>query len=584
MAIFDYQNKNDIALINDALTLNAYSTELAGFTLDTSFQQRAAESGWKVLSAQDLSYSGSFDQHNIFNGETLFYWSAQVNVFGKYNDAGDLVSIGVCYWGTGDVKGVPGEQLNTMTDSLHDILIALESEFSETYVSNAFGNLLSCVARLATENGLSGKDVIFSGMSLGGMAVNSTAMASANNAWDGFYEDSSYIAISSPVQNTYDDKVLNIGCENDPVYRALEGTSINFPGTFFEHDKPLDTCVNNLVIFNDYYGSEDFTILSIAGQTWGAWAGHDAVNYIEGLQSILNSLTYQITNRDSTVIVSRMSDEMREKTWVTDLNRFAEPHEGPTFIFGSDKADLIAGGKGMDYLEGFAGDDSFRDAGGFNLIDGGAGYDLFDLQGEISKTSIAQLADGILAIKGADGGITLLHDVEAIKETYWFLWDNYLTYEVTNEGLTLDGKLSLTYANTVHASTERSGEIFAPENGGFYVDQTSWLVGSAQDTVMHGSHSSDVFICQQGDDIIYTNGGDDIILLTGNDIGNKTVYGFGQDDKLAFMVNAQTTANGNYLDYLSQCEDGVQFTCDAGSVTLVGVTLDQLHESQFVLA
>ncbi|MDR7345115.1 Ca2+-binding RTX toxin-like protein [Pantoea alhagi] len=585
MAIFDYQGSQNKSLISDALTLNAYSTELAGFTLDKSFQQRSEESGWKVLNAEDLSYTGAFDQHNIFSGENAFYWSAQVNVFGKYNEAGELVSIGVCYWGTGDVKDSPNADANTQQDGLHDILIALSSEFTESYVSNAFGDLLSCVARFATENGLTGKDVLFSGMSLGGMAVNSTAMASANNEWDGFYEDANYIAISSPVQNTADDKVLNLGCENDPVYRAMEGTTVNFPDSLFVHDKPLESCVNNLVIFNDYYASEDFTIFSIAGQMWGAWAGHDAVNYVEGLQSVLNSIYYNFTDKDSTVIVSRMSDEMRATTWVKDLNHFAEAHEGPTFILGSEKADLIEGGKGMDYLEGFGGNDIFRDAGGFNAIDGGAGYDLFDLQGEISKTSIAHLGGGTLAIKGADGGVTIMNNVEAIKETYWFLFqDKYITYDVTSEGLAVDGKIALNYANSVHGSEQKSSEIFAPENGGFYTNQTSWLVGTGQDTTMHGSTSSDVFVCQGGNDTIYTHGGDDTILFASENIGNNTVYGFGKDDKLAFMGNKEITANGNYLDYLTECEEGVQFTCDGGSVLLVGLTLDQVHESQFVLA
>ena len=583
MGIFDYKQQENKSLINDALILNAYSTELSGFSLGESYEEMAGKAGWKLLNAETLGYSGSCDQHDIFNGENPFYWSSQVNVFGKYDAAGALVSIGVCYWGTGDVIDSPTASENTLTDTIHDLLIVVDG-FAENYVKNAFGDLLSRVADFARENGLAGEDVLFSGMSLGGMAVNSTAMASANNAWDGFYEDANYIAISSPVQNTYDDKVLNIGCENDPVYRALEGISINFPDSFLAHDKPLETCVNNLVMFNDFYAANDFTLFSIAGQMWGTWAGHDAADYVEGLRIALNSSFYDTTHKDSTVIVSRMSDEMRETTWVEDLNRFAQPHEGPTFILGSEKADLIAGGSGIDYLEGFGGDDIFRDAGGFNIIMGGEGYDRLELGGEISKTSIAQ-AGGITFIKGADGGITLLQDVEVIQETYWnwFEFKN-INYSVTSNGLEVDGKVALGYANAVHADATGNSEIFAPENGGFYHNATSWLFSYAGDAVMHGSHSDDVFVSGIGDDVMYANGGQDIFLFASEHFGDNTIYQFGHDDKLAILGNKTINANGNYLDYLSECDEGLLFTCGDSSITLVGLTLDQVHESQFVLA
>ncbi|QHM72921.1 hypothetical protein [Mixta intestinalis] len=581
MGIFNHSNfnKDDI---DDLMALTTFNWESYSSAIwEKSFQEYSGELGWKVITAEDINYSGKTGGYNQFYGENLLLATSEVSVLGKYDNDGKLTSIGLSYWGTGTAHDAEDWTSNFLMDMLTNVGVALSYQGSaDGYIFAAFNDLLTKVSEFAQANGLSGKDIIVTGLSMGGMSVNSMASASSMGHWKGFYEDSVYVSLSSPTQNRLDDKVLNIGLENDPIFRVLDGDSIS-PDSFNVHDKPQESCTNNIVAFNDHYIKND--ILSLLNLV--AWqGGHNPKWYMNAINAISKSIYYDITDKNSTVITAQLSDKLRETTWVEDLNYKALPHEGPTFILGSDKADLIAGGKGMDYLEGFAGDDVFRDAGGFNVIDGGAGYDLFDLQGEISKTSIAKISNGILAIKGADGGITLLHDVEAIKETYWFLWDNYLTYEVTNEGLTLDGKLSLTYANSVHASTEQSGEIFAPENGGFYVDQTSWLVGSAQDTVMHGSRSSDVFVCQSGDDVIYTNGGDDTILLTGNDIGNKTVYGFGQDDKLAFMANTQTTANGSYLDYLSECENGVQFTCDAGSITLVGVTLDQLHESQFVLA
>ena len=51
----------------------------------------------------------------------------------------------------------------------------------------------------ATANGLSGKDVLVSGHSLGGLAVNSMADLS-NHTWAGFYQHANYVAYASPTQ------------------------------------------------------------------------------------------------------------------------------------------------------------------------------------------------------------------------------------------------------------------------------------------------------------------------------------------------------------------------------------------------
>ena len=67
--------------------------------------------------------------------------------------------------------------------------------------------------------------MLVSGHSLGGLAVNSLADLS-NDKWAGFYQDSNYIAYASPTQSSTD-KVLNVGYENDPVFRALDGSSFN---------------------------------------------------------------------------------------------------------------------------------------------------------------------------------------------------------------------------------------------------------------------------------------------------------------------------------------------------------------------
>lgn len=173
--------------------------------------------------------------------------------------------------------------------------------------------------------------------------------------------------------------------------------------------------------------------------------------------------------------------------------------------------------------------------------------------------------------------------MEAIKEAYWNGFEyKDLTYSVTSNGLALDGKHTLDYADAVHDDQPGTREIFAPEQGGFYQNDTSWLF-SYDDTIMHGSSGSDVFVSGSGsgDDIMYANGGDDTFMFAGDSFGDNVIYQF---DKLLILRNKEINANGNYLDYLSECDDGLLFTCGDSSISLVGLTLDQVHEIQFMLA
>ncbi|ARJ42032.1 hypothetical protein B1H58_08315 [Pantoea alhagi] len=83
---------------------------------------------------------------------------------------------------------------------------------------------------------------------------------------------------------------------------------------------------------------------------------------------------------------------------------------------------------------------------------------------------------------------------------------------------------------------------------------------------------------------MYAYGGDDTFMFAGNSFGDSVIYQFDQDDKLVIPGNKQINANGNYLGNLSECDDGLLFTCGDSSISLVGLTLGQVHESQFVLA
>lgn len=582
MAVFSYKDFDEKALMEDVNALNAYVFEAfdPDTVIDEKFDSYSERLGWKVLSAEDIGYHGTEGEFAEFWGENIFLHTAQVNIFGKYDAEGKLISVGINFWGTGGGGDSLGGWLHLAADGLIDIAVGvLPDGVSNGYIYTAFNQLLTCVAEFSQANGLTGRDVIVSGHSMGGMGVNSMAAGSSLGLWDGFYESSAYVATASPTQNKLDDKVLNIGTENDPVFRVLEGDSLSWD-TLTVHDRPQDTCTNNLVSFNDYYTTDPF--YSIANL--GMWAqGHAGEWYERVIKATMNSDLYSLTNRDSTIIVAHLSDEMRTSTWVQDLNHNALQHYGPTFIIGSDKADLIAGGNGMDYLDGDAGDDTFRDAGGYNVILGGEGTDTYQIHGSTTDNSFARDNMGNLYVKDPSGGITILNSVEQIQGGFWnwFHWDE-LTYQVTETGLSWSTGFEA-YHPTYSASAGKDSVVIAESPTA--ANQTSWLFGDRGNDELHGTQFDDVFLAGMGNDVMYSNGGKDSFLMMNDNFGHNTIYGFDTDDTLIFLGNSTAGNTPYYRDFLSVSGNDCIFTLNAhSSVTLVGVSLDQLQEHQFALA
>ena len=366
-------------------------------------QDAVNNAGWSVIDAAQLGYAGKTDARGTYYGETAGYTTAQAEVLGKYDSEGNLTAIGISFRGTSG----PRESLigDTIGDVINDLLAGFGPKgYADGYTLKAFGNLLGDVAKFAQAHGLSGEDVVISGHSLGGLAVNSMAAQSDAN-WGGFYAQSNYVAFASPTQYEAGGKVINIGYENDPVFRALDGTSLTLP-SLGVHDAPHTSATNNIVNFNDHYASDAWNLLPFSILNIPTWLSHLPFFYQDGLMRVLNSEFYSLTDKDSTIIVSNLSNVTRGSTWVEDLNRNAETHSGPTFIIGSDGNDLIKGGKGNDYLEGRDGDDIFRDAGGYNLIAGGKGHNIFDTQQALKNTEVAYDGNTLYlrgeGIKGVD--------------------------------------------------------------------------------------------------------------------------------------------------------------------------------------
>lgn len=587
MGMLDYRDFDTQKLMQDSMALNCYMYQRMGIIegLEGNFDSYNKDGAWRELTPDyfnnpDISYN---PKDNSYHGETSWYWGVQTSVLGKYDSAGNMTSIGLTFWGTG---GSPDEEdafWNMVSDVLSyglDILGPANS--IHTYVYNAFNSLLTEVVNLAHENGLSGKDIIFTGHSQGGLCVNSMASASALGKWDGFFEDSAYIALASPTQNNLDDKVLNIGLENDPVYRVVENDSLTLESPFI-HDKPLPTCTNNLVSFNDYYTGNNF--FSIANLEY--WKnGHGPIWYERAINTIVNSDFYSATNLNSTVIVAHLSDEMREKTWVEDLNYIARPHVGPTFILGSEQDDLIRGGSGIDYLEGNDGNDIFRDAGGFNIISGGAGTDTFDTDTQFDFWSWGSDLYGNVWARDHDGNVSILEGVENVKGGFysWFSWHEM------NGSFTADG-IEFSYDNvhdfkaystTAHADLHKDSVVAAAEPAS---GSAGFLFGYAGNDALIGTTHDEVFSAGQGDDIIATGGGKDTVMIFGESFGHDTVYQFGADDKLVFLANSLIESQESLHKYMSTVGNDIVFNFnEESSVTLLGAAHLGLGDHQFIAA
>ena len=532
------------------------------------------KAGWTPITATQLGYDGKVDARGTFFGEKAGYTSAQVEILGKYDTQGHLTEIGIAFRGTSG----PRETLisDSIGDVINDLLAALgPKDYAKNYVGEAFGNLLGDVAAFAQANGLSGKNIVVSGHSLGGLAVNSLADLSTDK-WGGFFSDSNYIAYASPTQSGTD-KVLNVGYENDPVFRALDGSTFNLSSVGV-HDAAKESATDNIVSFNDHYASTAWNVLPYSILNIPTWISHLPTAYGDGMNRVIESKFYDLTSKDSTIIVANLSDPARAKTWVQDLNRIAETHKGSTFIIGSDANDLIQGGQGTDYLEGRDGNDTFRDGGGYNILLGGKGNNVLELQASSKTVEFANDGAGTLYLRDANGGISITRDIGSIvsKEPgfLWGLFKDDVTHSVTANGL-VTGNNVTAYASSVKGGAG-ADTLKAQATG-------DWLFGLDGNDQLIGGKGNDVFVGGAGNDLMESGGGVDTFLFSGA-FGQDRVVGYQANDKLVFLGVQGVAPTDDFRAHATTVGHDTVLTLGGDSVTLVGVGLDSLSGSGIVIA
>ncbi|QQZ44284.1 polyurethanase [Pseudomonas sp. SK3(2021)] len=600
MGIYDYKNFTgdaSKALYTDAMALARY----------VNAPSSPVESpGWVAINAEQLGYSGPVDNAGIFTGRGAAC-TADAVVLGKY-EAEKLVAIGISFRGT----GVGGTFNDIAGDLFSNAMTAFVGDYANNYVKYGFDDLLGKVADYAQSQGLGGHNVLVTGHSQGGTGVNSLAALSADN-WNGFYQEANYVAFASPTQSP-GNQVLNIGYENDPVFRVLDGTSLKL-SSLGVHDKVQAMATNNIVNFNDHYVSasgdkpgifgfftkplglfaswiNNFTNDPVTGaiSDWfapqsllnpGSWKAHFIDGYSDGLNRLVNSEFYNLTSLNSTVIVSNLSSGKRGDTWVEDLNRFAEKHTGSTFIIGTDSRDKIKGGSNNDYLEGWGGDDDFRDGGGYNVILGGSGNNTYHIQSTLPHFSFANDGDGTLYIRANSGGISTTRDIGTVivdewERRWWGGSDRYdSANKVTEQGLiSSNGKLTQ-YASSVKGDAH-DNVLKANAVG-------DWLFGQGGDDHLIGGKGNDVFVGGFGNDLMISGGGRDTFLFYGA-FGKDKIEGYSADDKLVFQGIAGLEQDYDYRSYASAAGNDTLLSFGADSVTLVGVDLNHLNGGNIVIA
>ena len=267
------------------------------------------------------------------------------------------------------------------TDGANDV-----SEFPElangTYINN-FQPLLSPLAD--THNGAR---FFFTGASLGGGAANQMADV-AGSQYGGDFADAKFVAFASPNITTASG-ILNIGAENDPVFKLLDNYAYS------------SSALNNLVLATpeylsgNYDGRHPFNLSAHGGS-----AGFEALGLLE------KSVYADDMSQNSTIILADAPGQV-----IKDVTPGLE--DRGAFYLGSASSDIIRGGNGSDHIEGFAGNDrlfggkgnDFLDGGtGNDFLKGGPGADTFKFDANFGHDRIADFQPGVDKIDLSGAGV-----------------------------------------------------------------------------------------------------------------------------------------------------------------------------------
>ncbi|HGW5376719.1 TPA: calcium-binding protein [Pseudomonas aeruginosa] len=538
MAIFDYKGQDARALVSDAWTLAVYSnvTSTVGDVYDIlapinlEYGNFKLPDGWRTIKAQALGLGSSEDLLGNVIGEAP---GAQAKVVGKYNANGDLEKIALT------ISGI----------NFPDDVLVLSSLNNNSY-ARAFEPALKAIRDYAITHGLESQDVLITGASLGGAAANNI-YALKDELAGGFFSNSDFVGVASP-KITDGSGILNIGFENDAVYRSL-GNGDSFAGgvisSLFGNDASYVSSADNIVYFDANYALPTWPtpVFSIANPL--SWLAHTGTILTNVAARISDSSFYPYIERDSTIVISALDPISRGMTWVVDKNTSTSSHFGtPAFLLGTNSNDKLQDGRGDDFLDGFSGDDQFRLSTGTDVVQAGAGNDKVWLQGKVSDYEAVNLSDGTLILNDTTGtyGLKELHGVERLQ----FGWIDTVqvvdgvvntindllsaSYLVKNDRLDFSGLFGAdkSYSTSIQGSEQDS--VLTGGNGRdliFGLGGNDRLEGGNGNDLLHGGGGNDILIGGAGNDQLYGGVGDDVLI---GGAGNDTLSGGVGNDRFVF--------------------------------------------------
>jgi len=196
----------------------------------------------------------------------------------------------------------------------------------------------------------SGANYYVTGASLGGGAVNLLAEV-ADTTYGGKFANAKFVALASPnISNA--NGIVNIGFENDPIYKVLDGYE-NGPSS-----------LDNLVL-----ATRDYMTGNYDGRHPYDDYAHSIEKWLDALHGLEQSAYQDRMRPDSVVVFAATNESVKDIT----------PGRASTgaFYIGRATADMMVGNNGNDFLEGFGAADALWGKAGRDNIRGGTGNDQF---------------------------------------------------------------------------------------------------------------------------------------------------------------------------------------------------------------
>lgn len=589
MAIFDYKgydNATSVELVQTSYQLAQASSLPNFFDIDTGALLEGAldilgdgavtggavdlslPEGWSQLTVADLGLPAELeDSMGMIKIESpLTGWlesGPQVKILQETDAEGNVTGLAVSFAGT---------------NSPVDIVDYLQLQTGE--IAPYLEPILTAVRAYAEAHGLAGEDVLVTGYSLGGGMTNVMAEY-ADTLADGFFANSDYIAHDAPNITEDVDRILNVGWENDVVFRvvgdqptvtdAVEASS----GILVPPDYDLETSTDNLVLFDGAYSSPlwpfgEFSLINIPG----GWAGHITGMMSTAFSRIIDSEFYDLTERDSVIVVSELGAGLRETTWVWD--KPASNHDrpySPSIVIGTDYDDLLKDNTENDYLDGRAGDDTLRVSDGNNRVSGGEGEDTLRLEGYHSDWTVYRMADGTLFVDKNDG--TSLNEVTGVE---WVEFEGLAlgdlstiswTYSVQSDRLEDEhwslfewGDNDLGYSAAVEGS---AGDDVLSAHAVFGREGNDTITGTGHADVLHGGQGDDQITGQSGDRL-YSAEGDDVLIAESGDVMLNGGWG---DDSFVLRDSVEGSVSIADFDALATGDDHLVLSSDLGDADTI---------------